>query len=48
MAASRGKIVVDATKAYRVSPEVMAGALSSDIVAWGRPALLRQALQPTT
>jgi len=33
----RGKIVVDATNAYGVSPEVMAGRLSSDIVAKAVP-----------
>jgi len=32
-----GKIVVDATNAYGVSPEVMAGRLSSDIVAKAMP-----------
>lgn len=32
-----GKIVVDATNAYGVSPEVMAGRLSSDIVARALP-----------
>ena len=32
-----GKIVVDATNAYGVSPEVMAGRLSSDIVAKAVP-----------